>query len=206
MRAFESSRIHIAMASWRVAMSTISNYPADFNLFGKWECKRDESPTCPHCQSPMKYRDRRPRHFRKEGGVKYWGVVRRYYCKECKRLHTELPANVSPYKHYEVDVIEGVVDGVVTQDDLESEDYPCAKTMERWKAWIEHNRTFIEGHIRSVGFQILSLGISFLKTQENILDTLRIVCSVREIHWLTIVNRIVYNTGTSLDPWPLHAP
>ena len=47
-------------------------------------------------------------------------------------MRNELPTNLSPHKHYEVDVIEGVVDGVITQDDLESEDYPCARTMERW--------------------------------------------------------------------------
>ena len=84
----------------------------------------------------MKYRDTRLRHIRREGGVKLWGRIRRLFCKNCHRLHNELPTNLSPHKHYEVEVIEGVVDGVITQDDLESEDYPCARTMERWKLWI----------------------------------------------------------------------
>lgn len=98
------------------------------------------------------------------------------------------------------------MDGVVTADDLDSENYPCEKTMERWKQWIEHNRSFIEGYIRSVGFWILNLGVDFLKTQENILDFLRGKFHDNENHWLGIVNRLVYNTGASLEPWPSAAP
>ncbi len=113
---------------------------------------------------------------------------------------------ISPHKHYEVEVIEGVVDGVITQDDLESEDYPCARTMERWKLWIEHNRPFIEGYVRSVGFRLLKLGVEFLKAQESMLDYLRDKFRDRENHWLTIINRLVYNTGASLEPWPPSAP
>lgn len=98
------------------------------------------------------------------------------------------------------------MDGIITEDDLESEDYPCARTMERWILWIEHNRVFIEGYIRSIGFFLLNLGEVFLKTRENILDSLREKCQCRDNHWLTIVNRLVYNTGASLQPWPPSAP
>ena len=188
------------------AMCIISNCEADFNLLGEWKCRGDEFPVCPECQAPMKYRDTRLRHIRREGGVKLWGRIRRLFCKNCHRLHNELPTNLSPHKHYEVEVIEGVVDGVITQDDLESEDYPCARTMERWKLWIEHNRPFIEGYVRSVGFRLLKLGEEFLKAQESMLDYLRDKFRDRENHWLTIINRLVYNTGASLEPWPPSAP
>ena len=188
------------------AMCIVSNCEADFNQLGEWKCRGDDFPVCPECQSPMKYRDTRQRHIRQEGGVKLWGQIRRLFCKKCRRLHNELPINLSPYKHYEVEVIEGVVDEVVTQDDLESEDYPCAKTIERWKMWIKHNRPFIEGYIRSVGFRLLNLGVEFLKAQESMLDYLRDTFHDRENHWLTIVNRLVYNTGASLEPWPPSAP
>ena len=94
------------------AMSIVSNSEADFNLLGEWKCRGDEFPTCPECQSPMKYRDTRQRHIRREGGEKLWGRIRRLFCKNCHRLHNELPTNLSPHKHYEVEVIEGVVDEV----------------------------------------------------------------------------------------------
>ena len=188
------------------AMCIISQSEAEFNHLGEWKCGSDDIPVCPECQSPMKYRDSRARHIRVEGGRKLWGRIRRLFCKNCHRLHNELPTNLSPYKHYEVEVIEGVVDEVISPDDLESEDHPCARTMVRWKLWIEHNRAFIEGYIRSIGYRLMNLGDGFLKSRESILDYLRDKFRDRENHWLTIVNRLVYNTGASIEPWPPAAP
>ena len=71
------------------AMCIISNCEADFNLLGEWKCRGDEFPVCPECQAPMKYRDTRLRHIRREGGVKLWGRIRRLFCKNCHRLHKE---------------------------------------------------------------------------------------------------------------------
>ena len=189
-----------------LAMSIISKYEAHFNLFGEWIYDEEELPVCPECQTPLKYRDSRLRHIRREGGKKYWGHIRRLFCKKCRRLHNELPANVSPHKHYEVEVIEGVVDEIVMPDDPENEGYPCERTMLRWKKWIEHNRPFIEGYIRSIGFQLLGLGPEFLKSEESILDNLRETFCDRDHHWLTAVNRLVYNTGATLEVWPPCAP
>ena len=73
------------------AMCIVSNYEADFNLLGEWKCRGEEFPVCPECQSPMKYRDTRQRHIRREGGVKLWGQIRRLFCRKCHRLHNELP-------------------------------------------------------------------------------------------------------------------
>ncbi len=157
---------------------------------------------CPVCQSPMKHKDWRRRHIRKEGGEKYWGKIRRLYCEKCHRLHNELPSCLSPYKHYDVEVIEGVVDDVTASDIANTEDHPCEKTMERWKAWVEHNRPFIEGYIRSVGYRILGFGEAFLKACGSVLDWMRGTYHDNERHWLTMVNQIVYNTGSSLEPWP----
>ena len=150
--------------------------------------------------------DTRQRHLRQEGGTKRWGRIRRLFCKRCHRLHNELPTDLSPHKHYEVEVIEGVLDGVVVADDEDTEYHPCEKTTERWKLWLEHNRPFIEGYVRSVGFRLLNLGEDFLKAQESILDYLRDKYRYQENHWLSIVNRLVYNTGASLEPWPPSAP
>jgi len=188
------------------AMCIISNCEAEFNLLGEWKCRGDKSPICPVCQSIMKCRDTRKRQIRQEGGIKLQGTIRRLYCEKCHRLHNELPINLSPHKHYEVETIEGVVDELISPDDLESEDYPCERTMERWKLWIEHNRLFIEGYVRSIGYRLLDLGIEFLKTEESILDYLRDKFRDRENHWLTMINRMVYNTGASLEPWPSYAP
>ena len=98
------------------------------------------------------------------------------------------------------------MDEVIAPEDPDTEFHPCEATMERWKQWIEHNRQFIEGYIRSVGFRLLNLGEDFLKARESMLDHLRDKYRGRENHWLSIINRLVYNTGASLEPWPPSAP
>ena len=42
----------------------------------------------------------------------------------------------------------GMLDGTLTTDDLEYETYPCEKTVERWKAWLELNRTDMDGYMK----------------------------------------------------------
>lgn len=37
-----------------------------------------------------------------------------------------------PYKHYDCEIINGVVEGHITTDTLGYEDRPCEVTMERW--------------------------------------------------------------------------
>ena len=49
-----------------------------------------------------------------------------------------------------MEVIEGVVDGIVTKDDLDSENYPCAATMERWKNWIKSKKATIDKILESI--------------------------------------------------------
>ena len=35
---------------------------------------------------------------------------------------------------------------------------PCEQTMERWRKWLELNRSYIEGYLRSVGYRLLGFG------------------------------------------------
>ena len=68
------------------------------------------------------------------GGRKEWYCIRRLKCTEdrCGRLHNELPDCMFPYKHYDAGLIEDVVDGVVSEEDSETEDYPCEGTMKQY--------------------------------------------------------------------------
>ena len=47
--------------------------------------------------------------------------IRRFRCAECHSYHNELPDCLVPYKHYETEVIAGVLDECV----------PCSKGMRR---------------------------------------------------------------------------
>ena len=54
-----------------------------------------------------------------------------------------LPDFLAPHKHYDIDIITGVLNGEITSDLLAFEDYPCERTMERWQDWIVLNLVFI---------------------------------------------------------------
>ena len=88
----------------------------------------DDTPVCPVCGGTLKYRDSRPRIRKKEGGLKEYLMIRRLRCTECLRHHNELPDCLVPHKHYEAEVISGVLDGIVTSEDADSEDSPSLLT------------------------------------------------------------------------------
>ena len=103
---------------------------------------------CPDCGEELRYRDRRRRVHRLAGGRKEYYLIRRLYCSHCRKLHVELPDCMVPHKHYDAGIITDVLDGKITQDSLECEDYPCAATMVRWIRWFQENLANIEGHLR----------------------------------------------------------
>ena len=98
------------------------------------------------------------------------------------------------------------MDGFATEEDEDSCDYPCTDTMKRWKGWIKHNHRYIEGYLHNVGCLILKLGTAFLQAKESIFEMIRKTYQSNEAHWLGIINKLIYNTGGSLEPWPPSAP
>ena len=88
--------------------------------------------TCPECGGTLKYYDKVRRIVRTKGGTTWYEKIKRFRCIECKRLHRMLPYTILPFKHYEAEIIEGVVNGIITSDTLGFEDYPCEMTMIRW--------------------------------------------------------------------------
>ncbi|MGN1376890.1 MAG: DUF6431 domain-containing protein [Dorea sp.] len=158
----------------------------------------EDTHVCPKCSGMMHYRDSRKRIFKREGGRKDHLIIRRFYCEQCQSLHNELPDCVAPYKHYETELISGVIDGVVTSGDQDSEDLPCEKTISRWLQWFYMNQSNIEGQLRNVGFNILELGEDVLKMSSSLLETLR----NKIPEWLETILRIIYNSGGFLPALP----
>lgn len=157
-----------------------------------------DMPICPYCGTKLKYRDSRNRIFKQEGGIKEYIRIRRLECSACDCLHNELPDVLVPFKHYAAEVISGVIDAIITPDDLESEDYPCSRTMNRWTYWIEMNLERMEGHIRNAAYTFLIPGSDILNTGSRLLDLLR----NKYQNWLERVLRIIYNSGGFLVPYP----
>ena len=90
--------------------------------------------SCPICGGKLKYFDKVPRIVRTKYRHTEWNEIRRLKCSKCGALHRELPDNIYIYKQYEADIIDGVIEGLITSDTLGFEDYPCELTMTNWIA------------------------------------------------------------------------
>ncbi len=88
---------------------------------------------CPVCGGDVKYYDRVRRTVRTKNGKKFYSKLERVRCTRCGRIHRVVPNYILPYKHYEKEVIVGVLEGLITPETLGFEDYPCELTMQRWK-------------------------------------------------------------------------
>lgn len=88
---------------------------------------------CSDCGISLKYYDTVSRIIRtKERNTNYI-KVQRFKCPECGSIHRNLPDYIYPYKQYEAEIIDGVIEGLITCNTIGFEDYPCEMTMYRWK-------------------------------------------------------------------------
>ena len=59
--------------------------------------------------------------------------IKRYKCKNCGKVHRSITEDIFPFKQYDAEIINGVVEGLITQDTLGFEDYPSETTVKEWK-------------------------------------------------------------------------
>ena len=93
---------------------------------------RIDKTTCPKCGGDLIYFDSVKRVIRTKRRQTEWLVIRRLRCVLCGTLHRELPEDLYPYKQYEAELINGVLEGLITCETLGFEEYPCEMTMVRW--------------------------------------------------------------------------
>lgn len=86
-----------------------------------------EPPLCPDCNSIMTVRDSKKRKAKDASGKEYLFSLRRLYCDQCDRLHTEIPDCITAFKQYDTKTIEGVISGDI--DHFSGDN----ATMYRWK-------------------------------------------------------------------------
>jgi len=90
----------------------ISKFKAVFNN----KTKRMKAPyakgqKCPDCGNAMKVRDSKKRGpVKTETGKEIMYQLRRYFCKNCIAIHTELPSDLSPYMRYQTDLIQEAIE------------------------------------------------------------------------------------------------
>lgn len=147
----------------------------------------------------MKIYDHKRRIHRLSGGRKEWYMIPRMTCTnkdcDCQTIHSAIPDNLLPNKHYDAGLIEDVVEGVVTSADPETEDYPCEDTMKNWKSWIALNEANIDGLLRSLGHRLLDLSLAFLSDCSSLLKKIRERISPG---WIPAVNAMIYNAGARI--------
>lgn len=157
---------------------------------------RESTAVCPICGALLCPRDSRKRIMKNYGGICTYIRIRRMKCHACGKLHHELPDILVPYKHYAAEVIENVVDEIVTSASRIAEDYPGEETMKRWKRWIQRNIHHLETCLN----QILSehQSVAFLKASKYLksihyvsLELLR----QEGAGWLSAITGIIYRCG-----------
>jgi len=148
-------------------------------------------PQCPICHNSVKYRDLKKRYIKYPGGGRKTFVLQRCKCTKCGSLHTCLPDCAVPYKHYSSGVIEDVLDGTTTADDIETEDYPTEGTMRLWKEWLLYNLANIKGYLHSLSLQARGEDLSI--SIDNIIDS-------QHKNWLRKIIVFIYNSGGALNP------
>lgn len=140
-----------------------------------------------------------PRIRKKAGGKKEHYKIERRKCtnKSCGKCHRVLADIWVPNKHYEASLIEDVIGGRVTEDDLETEDYPCAQTMARWHAWAAELVNDAEGYLRSEAHRVLDLSDRFLGSHISLLKGVK---KKNPRGWLQILVRVMCNAGRRVRP------
>lgn len=106
-----------------------------------------------------------------------------------------LPNFLVPYKHYPEETIAGVLDGDIHPDDEDTDDRPSEWTMDRWKLWLEFNKLYIEGMLRSIAYRELGFSEELLKSGKSLLYGIR---SSIPNDWLRFITRFLHNAGGSL--------
>ena len=110
--------------------------------------------------------------------------LRRLRCQTCKKLHTELPSIIQPYRHYASDVIQSVLDG---------NEAGCAadnSTIHRWKNEFDLAEPDINQRLASVYAQMTDETVS-IESPSKILDIIKTDCK----HWLAFVMALLINSG-----------
>jgi hypothetical protein len=84
---------------------------------------------CPLCSGAVYHRDFKSRFSKRCNGEVWQFRLRRLLCGECAKLHTEIPDIIQPFKHYDSETIQCILDG--NEGALEC-DVDCS-TIRRWK-------------------------------------------------------------------------
>ena len=133
------------------------------------------------------------------GGERKLYRINRLQCtnERCRKLHRQLTDGMIKFKQYAAEVIEDVIDGVISEEDgLKN---PCDGSMKHWRFWFLYNKEQMEGFLHSAGYRLHGFESGLRKTAGSLLEEIRENISPG---WLGTVFRIVNNIGGALRASP----
>jgi hypothetical protein len=93
------------------ANDTDKQIPAGGRRRGKKYVRSEETINCPICGGKLNVIGSRSRMILGSVGTPMTIIIRRLRCKECGKIHHELPDIVVPYKRYGAETIEKIIGG-----------------------------------------------------------------------------------------------
>lgn len=168
-------------------MFSISQYRLEDNPSGVKYVICLETVYCSYCSGETKYLGRRERGYIKDTGEHEKLLIPRNRCEPCKKIHHVLPDFLVPYKRYDRESIEGVLNGndllTVAADE---------STIRRWRKWF---RIFVDYFIGCI------ISVMMLLTQEVPAKPQHSLSPLKKLQhyvgsspgWLSKVVRLVVN-------------
>lgn len=154
-----------------------------------------ENPVCNKCGVRLENKGWVKRLKRAIDGKKEFRLIEIRRCPICGESHRLLPDDQIPFKHYESDVIEKVVDDdyePFEDEAAEMENGPCEATRKRWIVWSKSLIRNAEGAIRSAAYRVLDLPDIFLGSTESLLKGIK---EWRPVGWLVRTVSIMIDIG-----------
>ena len=132
-------------------------------------------------------RDSRDRVCQHADGIRRVYRLRRLYCKHCRKIHTELPDFMQPFKRYVANVVEAVVDG-------RSETCPAEEsTMRKWCGWFSNRKAMLDARIQALKQSLEGVVLSVLSPC-SLLQEIRST----GIGWLSRLTRQLVNSENEI--------
>lgn len=97
-----------------------------------------EEVPCPCCEGQLRVVGSRNRSYITAAGVTVKLRIRRLRCKECGKIHHELPDCIVPYKRYASECIEEVLSETEAKPSVPADE----STLYRWRCWYEAYRMY----------------------------------------------------------------
>jgi uncharacterized protein YbaR (Trm112 family) len=146
----------------------------------------EEFVCCPLCRGELFYRDSRLRTLKGLLGEVWYFFLRRMRCQTCKKLHTELPSIIQPYRHYSSEAIQSVLDGSEAGVDCVADN----STIRRWKTDFAQAEPDINQRLASIHAQ-MDIDKTPIASTVHILGNIKIKIE----RWLAFVMELLINSG-----------